>query len=666
MKIAGDLIEVKQSVQGEATRMGIRAEDMGHIMGLLAGAYSNKVRAIVREYSTNARDAHIEAGNPSPIEVTLPTPLSPIFTVRDYGNGLSKDEMHEVYAQYGRSTKRESNDFNGALGIGCKSALAYCSSFTVTSVKNGVKIVASVTRDETGAGSMTTLPPVQTTETSGTTVQVPVARADVHRFGIEAADFFKVWAEGTVVVDGNAPKRFEGLRLSDTLYIVDEGTSQVVMGNVAYPAPTLDSLVPGYGCLYAFVPLGAVGFPPSREALDDTKRTAATLDAIRADYAKQIEGVIQREIDKAATAAEAVKLAIKWLPYVPNKAATAYTYKGQTLPTHWSRPERPVLDPVSGQPTVRQDGSTVTYTPDLIVSSTRYGRLGSSTEQTSVRIDAWPTTVWVYNYTPAKFTAQHKHKLRKHAEQRGILTANNYRPSDTIAQYVCFPESQPNSPFIDPAMCFDWRVVKKIQLQPRARVNGVARIPGSYDLYTENGLESGVPGDKIRQDCPLFYYRGNKWAASRSADALNASYPKFTLVCLSENRVDKFRRILPAAKTATEGVREAFDKWQAKLSADQKLALHMHDNGAQRVLAMIDPERVKSDKDLQNAARVAKIDTSKLIRERNAFRYLVNIEVRGQIKGWSNPLNSYPLFSERMLHVKPDHVYAYINAGLPA
>ena len=69
------------------------------------GFYSNKELAPVREYSTNARDAHIQSGQAErPIEVTLPSQLSPELRIRDFGNGLTFEAIADVYFRYWKST----------------------------------------------------------------------------------------------------------------------------------------------------------------------------------------------------------------------------------------------------------------------------------------------------------------------------------------------------------------------------------------------------------------------------------------------------------------------------------------------------------------------------------------------------------------------------------
>jgi sensor histidine kinase regulating citrate/malate metabolism len=118
-------IQVESNVQGEKIAMGIDPAAMAHIMSILTDLYSDPEYAVIREYSTNAFDSHIEAGQTRPIEVTLPTDLAPFLTIRDFGIGLDAEGIESIYSLYGASTKRNTNDQVGMLGLGCKSALTY-------------------------------------------------------------------------------------------------------------------------------------------------------------------------------------------------------------------------------------------------------------------------------------------------------------------------------------------------------------------------------------------------------------------------------------------------------------------------------------------------------------------------------------------------------------
>ena len=70
---------LKQSDDFQSVSFGIKESGLSHIFNVLRNQlYSDKVLAVIREYSTNAVDAHIEVGKAdTPIKVTLPTQMTP-------------------------------------------------------------------------------------------------------------------------------------------------------------------------------------------------------------------------------------------------------------------------------------------------------------------------------------------------------------------------------------------------------------------------------------------------------------------------------------------------------------------------------------------------------------------------------------------------------------
>lgn len=102
--------------------------------------YQRPIEAVVRETLTNALDAHVEAGTTHiPVDIKLPNWDDELFYIRDYGPGLSVERVNDLYLVYGKSTRRESNEYSGAFGLGCKASLAYTTSFMVTSYHEGQK-----------------------------------------------------------------------------------------------------------------------------------------------------------------------------------------------------------------------------------------------------------------------------------------------------------------------------------------------------------------------------------------------------------------------------------------------------------------------------------------------------------------------------------------------
>ena len=106
---------------------------------LSSGLYANKIRAIIRELSCNAVDSHVAAGkSETPFDVHLPNQLEPWFSIRDYGTGLTNDQVTSIYTTYFESTKTDSNAFIGALGLGSKSPFSYTDNFTVTDTRESI------------------------------------------------------------------------------------------------------------------------------------------------------------------------------------------------------------------------------------------------------------------------------------------------------------------------------------------------------------------------------------------------------------------------------------------------------------------------------------------------------------------------------------------------
>ena len=109
---------------------------------LSKGLYKDAVEAIIRELSTNAIDAHKQAGTQDkPFDVHLPNYANSAFYIRDYGTGLSQDQIEKIYVTFFNSTKRGDNDAIGCFGLGSKTPFAYTTQYTVESFYNGEHIV---------------------------------------------------------------------------------------------------------------------------------------------------------------------------------------------------------------------------------------------------------------------------------------------------------------------------------------------------------------------------------------------------------------------------------------------------------------------------------------------------------------------------------------------
>lgn len=178
---------------GASAEFGISSADSAHIMTILRDTlYSDKVLAVLREYSSNAWDAHRMFGKADvPIKVTLPTVMDPTLTIRDFGPGLSENDVFQVYTQYGASTKRDSDTAVGMLGIGSKSGFAYSDSFTITSYHGGKKRTYVAVLDKTEKGVIQHLHEEDCGDETGVAIQIAVRPDDIKEFHDTAQNLFK-------------------------------------------------------------------------------------------------------------------------------------------------------------------------------------------------------------------------------------------------------------------------------------------------------------------------------------------------------------------------------------------------------------------------------------------------------------------------------------------
>jgi len=142
--------------------------------------YTQKIDAVIRELCCNAFDAHVEARQDRPFQVTLPDEFMPEFRVRDFGLGLCESDM-QMYTTYGESTKSKSNAYIGAFGIGAKSPFAYTNTFNVTSYHGGMARSYSMFVEH-GTPRMTLLGEIPSDDPSGLEVFFSVAAKDIDEF----------------------------------------------------------------------------------------------------------------------------------------------------------------------------------------------------------------------------------------------------------------------------------------------------------------------------------------------------------------------------------------------------------------------------------------------------------------------------------------------------
>jgi hypothetical protein len=278
---------------------------------LSSGLYANKIRAIVRELSCNATDSHVAAGRANtPFDVHLPNTLEPHFSIRDYGTGLSHEQVTSIYTTYFESTKTDSNAFIGALGLGSKSPFSYTDNFTVTAIKDGRKGIYSAFINGEGVPSIALMMQEDTDEPTGVGVKFSVnERHDFDKFRQEARVVYKHFALRPVVL-GSADFQFvdyeyESKDVIPGVHAVKDGRgSYAVMGNIAYPieVPAADQSIGDLrnllGCgLEMHFGIGELDFQASREGLSYIPSTIASIKAKLEQINAALAVVIAKEAD---------------------------------------------------------------------------------------------------------------------------------------------------------------------------------------------------------------------------------------------------------------------------------------------------------------------------------------------------------------------------------
>lgn len=292
-------------------------EGARRMMEMLVNLYADRRLAVAREYVSNAVDATRAAGGADPVEVTAPSLIEPNLIVTDRGTGMSLAEVEATFLAFAASSKRDSDDMIGGLGVGAKSAWTLAESFLVDTVRGGLRTTVRAARNLEHqvllAGVPSDLP-------DGTTIIVPVEVAGHveawHRVVREVASAHDA---GAVLVDG-APvdslaggPRWIGPVSCRRVDRPDHSAVMVRSGG------TLFSSVPEVtrrvlqatrlsACLIE-LPIGSFDHTPSRESVIATERTLSAVDAALGQFRVAYDALAQKISQLATTdVAAAVKL----------------------------------------------------------------------------------------------------------------------------------------------------------------------------------------------------------------------------------------------------------------------------------------------------------------------------------------------------------------------
>lgn len=319
--------------QGEDINFGISEDGVDKAIALAReNIYSDPLRIVCQEYLANARDAHREANKEDiPVKVTLPNEQNMVFKVRDFGKGLSKKEMAEVFIKYFASTKRSDSGLNGGFGIGAKSGYAYADYFYVVSYQKGEATRYLAHKENSPRGNLRSYRPFKTDEPEGLEIVIPVKKGDIERFwehfcrttffwktrpvveGIDARELPAGYSDYEIMYRGKSAAVVRSL-LSG-IPDVDRKANLVVDG-IIYPlgeelTEKMESFkkiaqIPVYkgsgeikDTLFFFVGNDEVSVPANREQIGNTPKTRARLKKLYgqawSELASEIREKLKRE-----------------------------------------------------------------------------------------------------------------------------------------------------------------------------------------------------------------------------------------------------------------------------------------------------------------------------------------------------------------------------------
>ena len=355
----------------ESVELSLDSSGLTHLMGVLTNLYSDPRTAVLREYVSNAVDSHKKSGQTKPIDITLPHySTGRNLVVRDYGVGMSKEELKTIYSRYGTSTKRDSNDEIGGFGLGAKSALAIADRFDGVSIKDGMRTEFYIEKNVQGVGNLYFVSETESDEPSGFEVTIPY---EGHYLEFkETNEFFVGFPSGSLRINGELltvtvdnPEKYHALMdstneneagwvttgFSSNLYsqydvhAVIGGVLYTIQNNWLENAGQKNANIAKFrafrGGVILNVPIGSVDLTPSREELIYSERTSAILTTTLTSLADSIEKFFQVDMNRAKTHHEAMMKSIAaseklfWgssdLKWRGNKVPTALVAKDRSF-----------------------------------------------------------------------------------------------------------------------------------------------------------------------------------------------------------------------------------------------------------------------------------------------------------------------------------------------
>jgi len=309
--------------------------------------YSRPIESIIRELTTNA----IEVSPPGkPPVIHVPSTFAPTFSIRDYGPGLAQDAMFDLYTVAGASTKRTSNEYIGAFGLGAKSPFAYTDSYSIDSYHGGTKKSYLIYRDQNGIPTMSLVSttPCDPSET-GLHVTIGVRLSDVPTWSTALHDVRLLPHMPIIPKLVNTPAQVPPPPMLknkiDNVGIWSESpgsANYLRMGGPIYPLRSGTGIDATMG-LYIDAPIGSVDLTPSREELRYTQKTLDYVKSTVDKYVQALATEITAAFDACTNIFDAARLYHKLsqrtdIKDFPKYSALPLALRQRMLPVSWVDP----------------------------------------------------------------------------------------------------------------------------------------------------------------------------------------------------------------------------------------------------------------------------------------------------------------------------------------
>jgi hypothetical protein len=568
---------------------------------------------------------------------------------------MDRDLFRDVYTQFGFSTKEHTNDQTGSLGLGSKSPLAYTDTFKVYSVANGYRTSAIITRRADWSIFLDVVGWKATKDPNGTKVVIEVEPGHVEEFRQKAMDLFKFWLPGRVRISGDGgesffePEHHVGNKIADNLYeAVEWNLSWVVMGNVPYRiinshALFSESKIDAMNFV-AYVPMSeeeGIDFTPSREDLEYTPRTKATLRKVIKDFEEQMIATAEGELAACKTHAEAYVVWNKWTDLLGGRIFSDLTFKGDKFENTFE---------INGMRYERDRRRNGTWR----IEKWRVDQMSNA-----VIVTGCP---FILN---GSLNNGHKTKARLWVDEVAPFSAD---------YFIFIAADKVKSPWVDKTRIVKWEKIKaeapKKERDPNSWTWNSGRIPGSWDYYTNS---SYLSEKELPTKGKVFY------VSCKDADNHNiSSLMKITgldadaaVIRMPGNRKAKFLRENPDVEEFIAWGRAKVNMRPVDLLSDDAKTVMSMDYDEQAMYEKLDADKIKDPdfKKYRNLLKNAKVlqkeydDALALARE---FGMYYTVKKHDPDRDSAPMMRRYPMLDRiswryGRIDYKED-IYLYMNA----